>query len=220
MRKLLLAAAALASCASVAGPALSSTAPSPVESRTLSEAQTIRTEIDARYKQGARLNVREATTTEVVSSFTLLAPDLQHARIIPVDNGIYFAVCVVGAPCHGPHARLARPAGALLPRRIALELAIRTFLATSVDVVAVSLPTRYYTVFVIERDEMTRDESLSSLAMGLRRDPTSAASWARSTINTFTRTRVYAIFALEPTVGGETLSGFPLWPDVTPALSD
>ena len=219
MRKLLLAVAALSICASLTGPALSSATPSPPEARALSQAQAIRAEIDARYRQAARLNVREATRTDVLASFTLLSPDRQHARIISADNGIYFAICVVRAPCHAPHARLARPAGALLPRRIALELALRMFLETSVDVVAVSLPTLYYTLFVIERDEVTQDASLSSLAKELGQDPTHAASWSRSTIDKFTRSRVFAIPGLEPAERGETLCGIRLWPDYGAGIS-
>jgi hypothetical protein len=48
----------------------------------------------------------------------------------------------------------------------------------------------------------------------------SSASLRSWTIDKITRPRLFAIVALEPAAGGETLSGFPLWPDVTPTPSE
>jgi hypothetical protein len=217
MRKLMLTAAALSVSTIIAIPALSSATPSPLDLRALGRAQAIRAEVDARYRSApsAMLEIREATATQVVESFTLLSFDLLRARIVAADNGIYYAICVVRAPCHASHARFARPAAALLPRRIALELALRTFLETSVDVVAVSLPTRDYTLFLMERDGVERDPDLVRAASALNRDPTHAsASWSRPVVDRVTRPRVFTMLGIEPTpAGGDTLAGIRRWPD-------
>jgi hypothetical protein len=217
MRILPLTAVALSLCASGAAPAIASAPPAPLDSSALNRAQVIRYQVDGRYRgmTGARLDVREATATNGVESFTLLTSDLQHARIVSADNGIYYAICVVDGPCHAPHPRRAHRSGALLPRRIALELALRTFLETSADVVAVSLPTRFSTLVVIARDEATRDINLVRFANALRRDPVrGSASWSRPVIDLTTRPRVFTVIGLEPTPSGrETLAAIPRWPD-------
>ena len=73
---------------------------------------------------------------------------------MPADNGIHYAICPVRATCPYPGLALARPASAFIPRRQALELALRTFLETSATVVSVSLPTPEYVFFLVERDEL------------------------------------------------------------------
>lgn len=117
---------------------------SDVDSEMLRQAETIRAELDARYRRvpGQALAVTEATTTGVVESFTLLTPDLLEARVVPAANGIYFAICPARATCPYPARRFSRRRQTLLPACLALELALRTFLETSATVVAVLLPTR------------------------------------------------------------------------------
>lgn len=92
-------------------------------------------------------------------------------RIVPADNGIYYAICPRGARCPYPARRFARPAADFLPRRLALELALRTFLETSADMVAVSLPTPRFVLFIVERDELARDVDMAALAKVLSGDP-------------------------------------------------
>jgi hypothetical protein len=81
--------------------------------------------------RGRGLAVTEATSTGVVESFTLLTPNLLETRIVSANNGIDDAICPVDATCPYPARRFARPAAELVPRRLALELALRTFLDTT-----------------------------------------------------------------------------------------
>lgn len=192
---------------------------SALEPRSLARAQTIRGQLDARYRAlpGRGLAVTEATSTGVVESFTLLTLDLLETRVLPADNGIYYAICPVRATCPYPARRFARPAAELVPRRLALELALRTFLETSADVVAVSLPTPRFTLFVVEREELAREVDLSILAKALDRDPSrTLPSSLEVIVDQLTRPRVYVTLGLEPTPSGrDTLEAVPLWPTVT-----
>ena len=106
----------------------------------LSHARTIKTEISARYVRGPKLAVTEASPTGVIESFLLLTADFLGLRVVPAVNGIHYAICPVRATCPYPGPRSARPASAFVPRRQALELALKTFLETSATVVSVSLP--------------------------------------------------------------------------------
>ena len=143
--------------------------------------------------------------------------DLLETRFLPADNGIYYAICPVRATCPYPARRFARPAAELVPRRLALELALRTFLETSADVVAVSLPTPRFILFVVEREELAREVDLSTLAKALDRDPSRALSSSLEVIvDRLTRPRVYVTLGLEPTPSGrDTLVAVPRWPTVS-----
>jgi hypothetical protein len=184
----------------------------------LARARAIRAEIDARYRllPGRGLAVTEATTTGVVESFTLVTSDLLATHIVAADNGLYFAICPVGAICPYPARRLARPAADPLPRRLALELALRTFLETSATVVAVSLPTPRFLLFVVERHELARAVNMPALAKALGGDPADAeAAWLQQTVDQVTRPRVFVVLGLEPTPSGrDTLAAVPRWPTV------
>lgn len=215
MRKLLITVVALIAGPSVAVPAHSSTPASPPESASMAQAQLIRAEVDTRYKlvPGRRLAVTEATTTSVIESFTLLSADLQEARVISADNGIYYAICPRGATCPYPHRGFARPAADFLPRRLALELALRTFLETSVNVVVVSLPTSRFILFVVERAELGRYVD-PDVARALSTEPSKAPTpCLRQLVERLTRPHVFVFLSLEPTPSGRsTLGAMPRWP--------
>jgi hypothetical protein len=145
------------------------------EPEALAHARQIRGEVDARYRRshGPRLAVTEASSTAVIDSFTLFSGLAEEPRVVPTANGIYYAVCPIGARCPYP-GRWARPATAFLPRRAALELAVRTFLETSADVVAVSLPTPRFVLLILERDELLGSVDAAALRDELTGDPASA----------------------------------------------
>jgi hypothetical protein len=85
---------------------------------------------------------------------------------------------------------------------------VRTFLETSVDLVAVALPTRQFTMLVVERGELT---DLPSLARALRGKPSTSQL---GLVDRLTRPRVFIGIGLEATpAGGLTLVAFPWWPD-------
>jgi hypothetical protein len=200
-------------------PAQASSTAATLEPRSLARAQTIRVQLDSRYRvlPGRGLAVTEATSTGVVESFTLLTPDLLEARLLPADNGIYYAICPVRARCPYPAPRVARPAADFLPRQLALELAIRTFLETSANVVAVSLPTPRFVLFVVERGELAREVDMPALARALSGDPADApAARLQQTVDQLTRPRVFVVIGLEPTpTGRDTLGAVPRWPTVS-----
>jgi hypothetical protein len=131
---------------------------------------------------------------------------------VPADNGIHYAICPVRATCPYPGPRAARPANAFVPRRQALELALRTFLETSATVVSVSLPTPEYVFFLVERDEL-REVDMAGLAKALAGNPArSPASTLRRTVDEITRPRLFVPLGLEPTPGGrQALGAVPLW---------
>ena len=196
----------------------SSTA-SMLERRSLERAQTIRAQVDARYRALPRrgVAVSEATSTGVAESFALLTPDLLGARFLPADNGIWYAICPVQATCPYPARRFARHAADLLSRRLALELALRTFLQTSVDVVAVSLPTSRFSAFIVERKELAREVDIPALAKALGGDPARALSASlQAAVDRVTRPRVFDFMGLEPAPNGrDSWTGVPRWPTVT-----
>ena len=216
MRKVLLAAAALSACASIAAPALSSAGPSPLESRALSRAQVIRTEINARYRllQSGALAVTEATSTGVVESFALATSDLLERRLVPADDGIWYAICPVRIRCPYPTRPFARAAGDRVLRRMLLELALRTFVETSADLVAVSLPTTRFIAFVVERKDLAREVNFRSLAAVLGGNPARPLTASvENIVHHVTRPRVFLFAGLEPTPSGRSAwAGLPLWP--------
>jgi hypothetical protein len=206
----LVAVAALAFSVLAAFPASAS----PTDARSLARAETIRAQLDARYRQlpGPGLRVTEAGSTDVVGTFALLTPDLLEARFLPADNGIWYAICPVRATCPYPARRFSRSAAALAPRRLALELALRTFLETSADVVGVSLPTPIFIALIVDRAELEREVDIRALARALSGDPASALPATLQTlVDTITRPRVFVFAGLD---GGWW--GIPRWPTQAP----
>ena len=185
-----------------------------LDPRALSQARTIKAEITARYVRTGRpkLAVTEASSTGVIESFLLLTADFLGLRVVPADNGIHYAICPVRAICPYPGPRSARPASGFAPRRLALELAVRTFLETSASVVSVSLPTRDYVFFLIERDELAQTVDMAALARTLSGNPARApAASVRQIVDEITRPRLFAPLGLEPTPSGrESLGAVPL----------
>jgi hypothetical protein len=184
-----------------------------LDPRALTQAQKIKVEITARYVRGTKLAVTEASPAGVIESFLLLTPDLLGLRVVPADNGVHYAICPVRATCPYPGPRSARPPSAFTPRRQALELALETFLKTSATVVSVSLPTRDYVFFLIERDELSGID-MSALATALSGDPSRApATSLRRTVDELTRQRLFVPLGFEPTPNrGQSLGAVPLWP--------
>jgi hypothetical protein len=155
------AALAIAALATLVSAAAASTVAAPTmesrhEPQILAQARVIRAEVNARYRlmPGRKLAVTEATTTSVVESLTLITDLFKAPRVVPADNGIYFALCPARATCPYPARSASWPALAFLPRRQALELAIRTFLETSASLVVVALPTAKPIWLVFTRDDL------------------------------------------------------------------
>ena len=181
-------------------PAHSSPSASALEPEALARARVIRADVTARYRHapGPKLGVTEATSTGVVESITLVTDWLEPSRVVPADNGIYFAICPVRAKCPYPARSAAWPAEASLPRRMALELALRAFAETSVSLVVVALPTVRPVWLVFERDDLLAtldapavvDELASSLAVI---DPP-----LRELVNRLTRPRLFVPLPILP----------------------
>ena len=137
-----------------------------IEPETVVRAQSIGRELTSHYRRlpGRKLVVTGATSTGVVSSLTLMT-DWLEPRVVPADNGIYFAVCSARARCPYPARSAAWRAAALLPRRLALELALRTFAETSVALVVVALPTAEPVWVVFERSDLAGGEAVDGLLL-------------------------------------------------------
>jgi hypothetical protein len=91
---------------------------------------------------------------------------------------------------------------------------LRTFLETSADVVAVSLPTRRFVLFVVERDELRGEVDVPTLSAALTGDPSRplAASLER-VVDRVTRSRVFLFLGLEATPSGrQSWAGVPCLP--------
>jgi hypothetical protein len=165
----------------------------PTSTNPLAHARQIAVEVDTRYPG---LRVTEASSTSVIES--LMLSDADDTRVVPADHGIYYAVCPNRATCPYPgHA--ARPATALAPRRVALELALRTFLETSANLVVVSLPTRRFILLVFERDAIDPQRVSASLAPY---SPEDTSPPLRSLVDAETLPHMYLPFALVPTQTG------------------
>jgi hypothetical protein len=176
------------------GPASSASGAHSASTASLARAATIRAEVDARYPG---LRVTEASSTAVIDSLTLFTAEADP-RVVPAENGIYFAVCPIRATCPYP-GRAARPSSAFAPRRLALELAVRTFLETEADLVLVSLPTPRFVLLVFERAEL----DASAISEDIANDPRRQASLPlRSVVDSVTLPRLFAPFALEPCPNG------------------
>lgn len=201
MRKTLLAlaAAALAAGAAAASPA-PATATASIEPAALARARVIRAEVDSRYRllPGRKLTVTEATSTGVVETLTLLTDLFELPRVVPADNGIYFAICSARAKCPYPARSAAWPAAAFLPRRQALELAVRTFLETSVSLVVVALPTAQPVWAVFERDDLLAKIDAPAVLDQLAPHPAVIDTPLRDLVDRLTRPRLFLPLPILP----------------------
>jgi hypothetical protein len=166
----------------------------------LERARVIRAEVDSRYGRlpGRRLRVTEATGTSVVQSLTLITDWLDVPEVVPADNGIYFAICPARAKCPYPARSAAWHAAAVLPRRQALELALRTFLETSATLVVVALPTAEPTWVVFQRDGLLASIDASSVLEQLAGQHAIAQTSLRDLVRTVTRPRLFLPLPILP----------------------
>jgi hypothetical protein len=168
----------------------------------LALARQIGAGVDARYPG---LRVSETSSTAVIESLTLFGAD--EPRVVPADRGIYYAVCPNRATCPYP-GRAARPPTALAPRRVALELALRTFLETSADLVVVSLPARRFILLVLERNAIEPQSVSESLAPYA---PVDRSLQLHALVDGETLAHLYVPLALAPTASGrDSLFAWPL----------
>lgn len=217
MRRILRGSAGLAIAIGMLGSSADAASDVPaIEPASLARAQAIRAEVTARYRvlPGQGLAVTEATSTDVVESFALAAPDFLTTRFLPADNGVWYAICPVRATCPYPAPRFARPAADPVPRRLALELALRTFLETSAGLVAVLLPSPRFVVFIVEREELAHEVDMRALTEALRGDPVRGLSSSLAeVVDRVTRPRVFLALGLWPGQGGgDAWVGVPRWP--------
>ena len=169
----------------------------------LVHARAIRAEVNARARllPGVRLTISEPTTTAVVESFALLSQDLLETRYVPAERGIWYAICPARAVCPYPRPPLSRPAADYLPRRLALEPAVRTFVETDARVVAVSLPTPRFTTMIVTREDW--EKRTSPPPQSLREGPMLASSAPlRLSVDELTCPRTYVFLGLEPGANG------------------
>jgi hypothetical protein len=185
-----------------------------LEPGALAQARLIRAELNTRYRSlaGRRLVVAEATPTGMVPSFTLIDDWLGAPRLVAAENGIYFSLCAVRPRCaYELRGSFLQP-GAFLPRRLALELALRTFAATSVDLVVVSLPTARPLWVVFERADLVADLAEAGAQGVLGGRPTVPAAALRSRVLALTRPRLFAPLAILPPPH-DTVYAVRLFPD-------
>jgi len=147
---------------------------------------------------GRKLVVTEATSTGVVKTLTLVSDWLELARVVPADNGIYFAICSARARCPYPTRSAAWPAVAFLPRRQAIELAVRTFLETSVTLVVVALPTVEPVWVVFERDDLLANIDAPAVHHQLASKPAVVAPPLRELVGRLTRPRLFRPLPILP----------------------
>jgi hypothetical protein len=199
-RKLVLALVVLAAGAAATFPAHTPAAASAIEPETLTRARVIRAEITARYRlvPGRKLATTEATTTGIVETVSLVTDWLEPPRVVPADNGIYFAICSVGAICPYPARSAARRAAAFLPRRQALELALRTFLETSASLVVVALPTAEPVWVVFERDDLLMGIDALPVLDRLAGHPAVASAALRDLVGRLTGPRLFVPLPILP----------------------
>ncbi len=141
---------------------------------------------------------REATSTAVVESFTLLTDPFEPLRVLPADNGIYFAICSARARCPYPARSTAWPTVAFLPRRQALELALRTLLETSVSIVVVALPTAQPVWVIFERDDLLANIDAPAVLDQLARPPAVINRPLRDLVGQLTRPRLFLPIPILP----------------------
>jgi hypothetical protein len=184
----------------VATPAYGSATGSPLEQGALAQAQLIRAEVTARYRliPVRKFVVTEATSMGVVGSLTLVADWLEPWRVVPADNGIYFAICSARAKCPYPGRSVASPVEAIVPRRMALELAVRTLLETSVNLVVVALPTERPTWVVVERGDLLASVDAHAMLAQLASNPAVIDPLLRGLVDRFSRPRLFVPLPILP----------------------
>src|SRR5262245_10203146 len=181
-------------------PAHSSLTSPALQKDALVRARLIRADVTTRYRHVVhrKLAVTEATSTGVVESITLVTDWLEPSRVVSADNGIYFAICPARAKCPYPARSLAWPAEAPRPRRMALELAVRTFAETSVRLVIVALPTIRPVWIVFERDDLEATMDAPAVVDKLRSNPALIDPSLRELVNRLTRRLTYAPLLILP----------------------
>jgi hypothetical protein len=211
-RKLALALVTLAAGALVAFPAPVSAVTSALAPQALAHARVIRAETNVRYRllPGRKLVVTESTSTGVVQSLTLVIDWVELSRVVPADNGIYFAICSVRARCPYRARSAAWPTLAFLPRRQALELALRTFVETSVSLVVVALPTAKPVWVVFERDDLFATISAPAVLDQLAKQPAVADAALRELVDQLTRPRLFLPLPILPPPD-DTIYAVPLF---------
>jgi hypothetical protein len=161
----------------------------------LTHAREIRAAVNARYRHapGRKLVVTEATRIAPVGwTLTLWVGDpVEPFRVVPAENGIYFSICSARATCPYPPRWAALHAVAFSPRRLALELALRTFLKTSVSVVVVALPTAEPLWLVVEREDLLGSADARSLVDRLIDHPTVGDTELRNVVDRLTLSRLF-----------------------------
>ena len=204
IRILLFASAALAAGAVAAIPASASKSAPELQPQALVRAKAIRTNVNARYRRlpGRKLAVTEVTSMGVVDSVSLIVDPLEPARVVAAENGIYFALCTVGARCPHPPRSAAWPATAFRPRRQALELAVRAFTQTAASLVVVALPTWSPTWVVFERDDVSAEIG-APLRAQLVADPRFADAGLRAAVDELTLGRTFVPLGIEPVAPGQ-----------------
>jgi hypothetical protein len=200
VHRLLLATLGLVATGAAAFTAAAPATASELDPKALARARVIRADVDARYRlvPGRRLAVTEATTTGVVESLTLVSDLFELPRVVPAENGIYFAICSARATCPYPARSASWPAAAFLPRRQALELAVRTFRETSAALVVVALPTAQPVWVVFERDDLLAEVDARAALDQLAADATVVDIPLRGIVDRLTRPRLFVPLAIVP----------------------
>src|SRR5262245_13524069 len=203
IRILLLAFAAVAAAALTAIPASASKSQPALQPQALVRAKAIRTNVNARYRRlpGRKLAVTEVTSMGIVDSVSLFVDLLETPKVVPAENGIYFALCTVGARCPHPPRSAAWPATAFRPRRQAVELAVRAFEQTAVSLVVVALPTWSPTWVVFERDDLSKEIG-APLRAQLAADPRFADAGLRAAVDGLTLARTFVPLGIEEVAPG------------------
>jgi hypothetical protein len=120
----------------------------------LEESRRIAREVEQSHRgNGARLLVAEVAAMFVVETVELMPGLARPGRSVPAANGIYFAICK-RSPCALQRHDLSRER-ALMARRAAVELALRTLEETTADLVVVALPRRWRATILLV---LTRDD--------------------------------------------------------------
>jgi hypothetical protein len=199
----LFASAALAAGAVAAIPASASKSAPELHPRALLRAKAIRANVNARYRRlpGRKLAVTEVTSMGVVDSVSLIVDPLEPAQVLPAENGIYFALCTVGARCPHPPRSAAWSATAFRPRRQALELAVQAFAQTAASLVVVALPTWSPTWVVFEREDLSKEIG-ATLRAQLAADPRFADAGLRAAVDELTLWRTFVPLGIEEVAPG------------------
>ena len=166
---------------------------------TIAQAREIRAVVNGRNRlvPGRKLLVTEASTTAVVGTLTLVTNPAEF-RVVSTENGVYYALCSARATCPYPRRSASWSPTAARPQLQVLELALRTFLETSANLVVVSLPTRRPTWAVIERDDLL--QTVDAPAVLARLTPPSATINAelRELVDRLTKSRLFVPVPLLP----------------------